>query len=110
MAQKKTFTSDISPAAQFISQPTEPPPTAENPEPERKAIGFPPMPPIAEPGKPPAGYKMDPRYIETKSKRLQLLLQPSLLERVKAQAKAQGTSVNDYVHGILENATKEGSD
>jgi len=39
---------------------------------------------------------------ETKSRRVQLLMQPSLHERLKAAATAQGTSFNDYVHKVLE--------
>lgn len=57
-------------------------------------------------GKAPAGYKLNPMYIETKSKRLQLVLQPSLLARVKERAKSNGLSVNEYVHRILDEATK----
>ena len=57
--------------------------------------------------KPPEGYKVNPLYVETKSRRLQLVLQPSLYERVKAGAAAAGLSVNEYVHQILDNATRE---
>lgn len=59
-------------------------------------------------GNPPAGYKVNPLYLETKSRRLQLVLQPSLYARVKAGAAAAGLSVNEYVHQILDNATREG--
>ena len=44
--------------------------------------------------------------LETKSKRLQLLIQPSLLDKLKGKAKAEGRSVNDLVHSILEEALK----
>ena len=57
--------------------------------------------------KPPAGYKVNPLYVETKSRRLQLVLQPSLYDRVKARAKASGLSVNEYVHQVLDTATRE---
>ena len=57
-------------------------------------------------GRVPEGYKLNPLYIETKSKRLQLVLQPSLLARVKERAKGQGLSVNEYIHRILDEATK----
>ena len=56
--------------------------------------------------KPPEGYKFNPLYIETKSKRLQLLLRPTLLKRLREQAGARETSVNDYIHAILDEATK----
>ncbi len=56
--------------------------------------------------KAPEGYKLNPKYIEIKSKRLQLVLQPSLLARVKDRAKESGLSVNEYVHRILDEATR----
>lgn len=86
------------PALQFIS-------TAE-PE-EGRQEGWEPMPQTSSTGKPPVGYKVNPLYVETKSRRLQLVLQPSLYERVKAGATAAGLSVNEYVHQILDNATRD---
>ena len=83
---KKSFKDN--PALQFIS-------TAEE---EKEA-------PIR--AKAPAGYKLNPLYVETKSRRLQLVLQPSLYDRVKARAKASGLSVNEYCHQILDEATRE---
>ncbi len=62
--------------------------------------------PIKITGKIPEGYKLNPLYVETKSKRLQLVLQPSLLARVKERAKEQGLSVNEYIHRLLDEATK----
>lgn len=53
------------------------------------------------------GYKLNPLYIETKSKRLQLLIQPSLHEKLKSKAKAEGISVNELVNSILQNALAE---
>lgn len=49
------------------------------------------------PEKPPKGYKLDPRYIETKSKRVQLLMQPSIVAAAKECAAAQGLSMNELV-------------
>lgn len=86
---KKSFKDN--PALQFISTNTE----------EREA----PTEQTAQ--KPPEGYKRNPLYIEVKSRRLQLILQPSLYERVRAKAKAAGLSVNEYVHQILDEATRE---
>lgn len=60
--------------------------------------------------KPPKGYKLNPLYVETKTKRLQLVLQPSLFERVKAASEAAGLSVNEYCHRVLDNATKTESE
>lgn len=55
----------------------------------------------------PKGYKLNPLYVETKSKRLQLVVQPSLFDKVKRGAAAAGLSVNEFVHQILEKATME---
>lgn len=52
-------------------------------------------------------YHVNPFYIENKSKRLQLVLQPSLYERVKAKAEALGISVNEFCHQTLYKATRE---
>lgn len=87
---KKTFKDN--PALQFISTPND----DENQDQETESI----------PAKVPKGYKLNPLYIETKSRRLQLVLQPSLYDRVKAKAKANGLSVNEYCHQILDEATK----
>jgi len=85
---RKSFLNNENPALQFIS-------TAPSPEPTEK------------PAETPEGYKLNPLYIETKSRRLQLVVQPSLYERVKTRAKAGGLSVNEYVHQILDEATRE---
>ena len=47
--------------------------------------------------------KKNPEFIETKSKRVQLLMQPSLHHRILKEAKLQETSVNDVIHTILNN-------
>ena len=83
---KENLSGNLNPAMQFISTPTE--------EPERGA----------ETKEPPKGYKANPLYIETKSRRVQLLLQPSLYEKLKAGAASHGDSVNEYVHSLLEDA------
>jgi predicted HicB family RNase H-like nuclease len=96
---KKTFKDN--PALQFISNPE-----GEGQQEEREETQSAQQKPRPK-EKPPAGYKLDPRYVETKSRRLQLVIQPSLYEKVKAGAQASGLSVNEYVHQILENATRE---
>lgn len=50
----------------------------------------------------PAGYKPNRAFIETKSRRVQLLMQPSLYEQIKARAEKEYMSFNEYVHKILE--------
>jgi hypothetical protein len=46
--------------------------------------------------------KLNPLYVETKSKRFQLLLQPSVYNKVKELALASGISVNEFIHTTLE--------
>ena len=95
MANKKSFKADLAnPAMQFISTPTEETREDLTPTASRTADA-------------PEDYKVNPLYIETKSKRLQLLLQPTLLEKLRSRAKAEGRSVNDLVHSILEEALRE---
>lgn len=43
---------------------------------------------------------------ETKSKRVQLLIRPSLYAKLKAGADRERRSLNDYVNIILEDYTK----
>ena len=58
----------------------------------------------------PQGYKINPElYVETKSRRLQLIIQPSLYDRVKSAANKEELSVNEYIHRVLDAATKEKS-
>ena len=45
--------------------------------------------------KPPEGYKLNPEFIEVKSKRVQLLLQPSVVVALKDLAKKKGWSMNE---------------
>ena len=80
---KKSFIDNIeNPAEMFITQATET-------DTERRK-------------RPPQGYKFNPEYIETRSKRVQLLMQPSLYKKLKARAKREKRSVNDLIHSILE--------
>lgn len=85
---KKTFKDQINPAMNFISPKEEDQPKAPTPQ------------------KAPKGYKVNPLYIETKSIRLQLLIQPSLKEKLIKEAKKEGRSVNDLVNSILQDALK----
>lgn len=96
---KKTFKDSINPAMNFISQES-----IAKAEEEAPAIEEPTAKTAQRHAKAPEGYKLNPIYIETKSKRLQLLIQPSLQEKLKARAKAESTSVNDIVNTILQDA------
>lgn len=98
MSTQKNFKEN--PALSFITAPE----SEESAEQVQKSVDV--AVPAKTPNTPPAGYKMNPMYVETKSRRLQLVLQPSLYERVKKAAKDAGLSVNEYVHQILDNATR----
>lgn len=50
----------------------------------------------------PDGYKINPAYVETKSKRLQSLIQPSVYDKVRDIAKNKGISVNEAVNEALK--------
>lgn len=54
--------------------------------------------------KAPAGYK--PAYIEVKSKRVQLVFQPSIYKKAKARAAEKGLSLNEYIHRLIDADTK----
>ena len=83
---KKDFKSN--PALQFISTQEEEPAT-------KTAI--------------PTGYKLNPAYIETKSKRVQLLVQPSIIDAVARIADRKGISRNEAINEALKQyAEREG--
>ena len=90
---KKSF-ADANPAMAFISTATEQEnfsltqPTKEELE-AKESNGVP--------------MKMNPEFIETKSKRVQMLMQPSLYDAVKKEAKDKNISVNEMMHEILKN-------
>ena len=50
----------------------------------------------------PEGYRLAPEYIENKTKRVQLLVQPSLYEAVKAKASSLGISTNEAISEALK--------
>lgn len=84
---KKTFNLN-NPAMQFISTPTEEPIKPEEIAPA------------------PEGYKISPLYVEKKTKRLQLLLKPSVFDKLKAKALKEDRSVNDIINTYLEEILK----
>lgn len=67
---RKTFTNQINPAMQFISQPEE----------------------------------NESNAPETKSRRMQLLIRPSLYIKLKARATKEHKSVNELINELLENS------
>ena len=103
---KKSFT-DANPAMAFIStahedaedfaltQPTKEELEAKlSPEPLNKVSKGVPM-------------KKNPEYVETKSKRVQMLMQPSLYNSIKEEAEKEGISVNEMMHTILKNHVEQ---
>ena len=49
------------------------------------------------------GFEKKEQQAEPKSKRLNLLIRPSVYEAIKEQAQDSGQSVNDYINDILLN-------
>lgn len=54
----------------------------------------------------PSGYKPNPAFIETKSKRVQLLVQPSVFDAVDRIARARGISRNEVINEALKQYTE----
>lgn len=51
--------------------------------------------------------KKNPEYLETKSKRVQMIMQPSLYNSIKEEAEKEGISVNEMMHTILKNHVEQ---
>lgn len=97
MAKSKSFKSDTNPAMSFISQES-----IDKVDGTEEGATT----PTGGKKKAPEGYKPNPEYIETKSKRVQLLVQPSVYEAVKAKAKARGISTNEAINEALREYTE----
>lgn len=108
---KKTFKDN--PAMRFISQPGEAAEPETEPASDLKSVPQ----QVEETGNeqerepksgarqeetPPEGYKRNMKYIEKRSHRLQLVIQPSLFELLRERAFREKVSMNDYVHRLLE--------
>lgn len=92
----KSFKSDTNPAMSFISQES-----IDKVDGKQEGATTP-----TGSKKAPEGYKPNPEFIETKSKRVQLLVQPSVYEAVKAKAKAKGISTNEAINEALREYTE----
>lgn len=90
---KKSFINKDNPAMNFISQAS-----------IDKVDGKPATAPTGG-TKAPKGYKPNPAYIETKSKRVQILVQPSLYTEARAVSEELGISLNDFIHRAVQEAT-----
>ena len=102
-AKRKTFADQLgaeqmNPAMQFISTPAPAPAPQTQPEP--------PAHQRFQPERIPEGYRLNPRYVEKKTRRVQLLLRPSVYDAVKARADSYGVSVNDLINSYLEDAVR----
>ena len=99
MAKKKVI-DESNPALQFItgSQNDAAQPSAEAMQPNVAAVISSAQTEV------PTGYKLNPMFLEVKSKRVQLIMQPSLFERTKEAADRKGISLNEYVHRALKYA------
>lgn len=118
MASKGGFTST---AGKFFSKPAKSPKPEAAPVEEREVQGGAAQvetspesalkaelsPKRRRKAKAPEGMKPNPEFVEKRTQRLQLVLQPSLFARVKAAAQARGVSVNDLVHTLLEANLKD---
>lgn len=89
---KKSFKND-NPALSFISVAEAEVEVQEAPAEEVKAT----TPKSNNKKEVPEGYKLNPEFIETKSKRVQLLMQPSVLESARALAREKGMSLNELI-------------
>lgn len=56
----------------------------------------------------PDGYKLNPEYIEKRTRRVQIILQPSIYKAAKKIADKRKVSFNDLVHNLLEECVKNG--
>ena len=96
MAAKKTFKNAENPALQFISTPDVETEERESAHVESGTVEAPSL----------RGFTPKLDKPETKSRRLQLLIKPSVYGAVKQIADESGLSVNEIINQILEDATR----
>lgn len=96
MAAKKTFKNAENPALQFISTPDVEAEERESTPIESGAVEVPSL----------RGFTLKLEKPEIKSRRVQLLIKPSVYSAVKRIADTAGLSVNEIVNQILEEATR----
>lgn len=53
-------------------------------------------------------YKRNPEYIEVRTKRLQILVSPSQLARVKRRTSELGIAVSEYVNRLIDSDIGDG--
>lgn len=91
MAKKKSFKMENNPAMDFISEESIEAIDGKQAETSTPTGGI----------KAPEGYKPNPAFIEKKSRRVQILVQPSVYEEVKAKAAELGISTNEAINEAL---------
>ena len=110
---KKSFKSDmptmdeLNPALQFIT-----PPTAQSGEQHQEAEKKPAAPhPERQPESHTATHRAQRATgtAETKSRRVQLLIKPSIYDGIKEHASRNGQSVNDIINFILQEFLENGN-
>jgi len=97
---KKTFKNELNPALQFISTESETSQTQKNQKTQKNQEN-------QNPDPNPVPMKRNPLYIETKSKRFQMLMQPSLYDKLKDMADRKNISLNLLIHTLLEQSVKK---
>lgn len=102
MTARKSFKREDPTTLAFMSSSVEPKGSAS--EARKKAST---SPTGKKTGSAPEGFKNNPEYIETKSRRVQALVQPSVYEAVKAKAKALGISTNEAINEAMRQYTEE---
>ena len=103
MGKNKDFTAESNPTMSFIREEGKTKTGGKKTEPKATK---PKQKKTTATAKAPEGYKPNPEYIETKSKRVQLLVQPSVYEAVKAKAKAEELSTNEAINIALREYTE----
>lgn len=98
MTKKKDFMKN-NPAAPFISAADEQPTVEVTGEMLEDMKG--------EMQAPPKGYKVNHQYVEVKSKRIVLLVQPSVAARIKEAAKEDGVSLNELMNALIKSYLKQ---
>lgn len=98
MVTKKKGFKQKNPALAFINASTEIKPAVHEQETRPQSA------------KAPDGFRANPLYIETKSKRVQLLIQPSVVNRLDSLAKRKGISRNEaFSEAVKAYLEKEGA-
>ena len=103
--EKDTVKQDGAAEEQKVSEPKEAKEEEEKTEQEKKeadVIGR----PVINIVRLPKGMRVNSKYVEIKSKRIQLTMQPSLYARVKKASEKAKISVNDYIHQVLDQVTE----